>query len=95
LQLALQGLFLPGYRLFAREVEDERPCPEYKRSILEKKVLPYYHITMAFEDHPLVCELYRAYGIPVFQVLKPQALDLSPLKKEQESEQEETICSQP
>lgn len=54
--------------LFMRPDGDHRPDYILKEEILDKYIIPYWQLVMAFEDRPAVADMWRRRGILVAHV---------------------------
>lgn len=59
-------------QLLMRADEDSRPDAIVKYEILRDRVAPQYDVLGVFDDRPSVCEMWRAIGVPTFQVGDPE-----------------------
>ena len=58
---------VPYSRIYMRTDHDHRPDFVVKREIVEKTI-GTERIVMAFEDRPLVCQMYRELGLKVVEI---------------------------
>lgn len=63
---------LPIDDLYMRSGGDKRRDSLIKEEILVRDILPHYDVRFAIDDRPQVIEVWRAYDIPVLQVVDPE-----------------------
>lgn len=62
---------LPIDRLFMRAFGDGRPDSVVKQEIYDTRIAPFYDVRLVVDDRPQVCDMWRANGLNLIQVVDP------------------------
>ena len=60
--------FIRYHDLHMRPDGDYRPDDVLKEEILDRDILPFWHVVMAFDDRDRIVKMWRRRGIPCLQV---------------------------